>query len=184
MDAGRTLAALIFFALLSSSALAHAHGVELPKRDALLIKKDRVSIRVQYVVANNDEARVLLRLFDRDRSSSLDAPERDALRAHLCRQATSFLRLELDGKPLSLIEDHAELGSDLASVDIILSAPLIEKQERGRHQLRLFDRHKDRRVVVPVRVTGNEVRIVSQLPPLTMLDAGQALEVSFEVTAQ
>jgi len=184
MDTRRTLARLFFALLFLRSALSFAHAVEFPKRDTLRLSRQGLTLRVQYVVQTSDEAQVLRRLFDRDRSGSLDARERQALLSHLCRQATAFLRLSFDGKSIDLITDRAELGEDAASVDIILSAPLIEKLTSGRHQLRLFDRHKDRRIAVPIRISANEVRIHSALPPLVLLAAEKPLDLEVDFTAK
>jgi len=184
MDAARTLARLVFTLFGAWCATCFAHAVEFPKRDALRLSRDRVSLRVQYVVSTSDEAQVLRRLFDRDRSGALEDPERQALLQHLCRQATAFVRLSLDGQPIELAIEHAELGADSTSADILLSAPLIEKLGRGRHQLRLFDRHKDRKVAVPLRVFSRDLQIHSALPPLVMLDESRPLEMSIEISAK
>lgn len=184
MDAGRTVAKFLFALFLCAGGDAHAHRVEFPKRDTLRVARDRLTLQVEYVVQSADEARVLRQLFDRDRSGSLDAQEQRALLAHLARQATAFVKLEFDGKPLELHEERAQLGGDGASVDILLSALLKEKPDEGRHHLRVRDRHKDRRIAVPLRIFGEQTRVVSPLPPLPLLDEDHAVDFDLEISAR
>lgn len=184
------LGALIFAAALVPSARAHKE--EFPKRDALLIEPDRVTLTVQYLVPASGEAEVLRRLFDRDRSGQLEAAEQAALRSYLSVQASAFVQLMLDGKPLPLQQERVELGpiggggggrQDGLSAVLTLSAALpSEALASGQHRLRLADRHKDRRVAVPLRVVARGLRVASHLPPLPLLDAGHAAELELEAT--
>ncbi len=182
------LGALIFAAALVPSARAHKE--EFPKRDALLIESDRVTLTVQYLVPASDEAEVLRRLFDRDRSGQLEAAEQAALRSYLSVQASAFVQLTLDGKALPLKQERVELGpvggggrQEGLSAVLTLSAALpAAALASGHHRLRLADRHKDRRVAVPLRVVARGLRVASHLPPLPLLDAGHAAELELEAT--
>lgn len=189
MDAARKVSrlALPLCALLFSAAAA-AHKEEFPKRDALLIEPDRLTLTVQYLVPASDEAEVLRRIFDRDRSGELNAAEQDALRHYLSVQASAFVQLRLDGKPVALREERMELGPiggrrDALSAVLTLSAALpVAPPLHGRHQLRFSDRHKDRKVLVPLRITARGLRILSSLPPLPLLSEGHAAELELEAT--
>ena len=182
------LGALLFAAALAPSARAHKE--EFPKRDALLIEPDRVTLTVQYLVPASDEAEVLRRLFDRDRSGQLEAAEQAALRSYLSVQASAFVQLTLDGKTLPLKQERVELGpvggggrQEGLSAVLTLSAALpAAALASGHHRLRLADRHKDRRVAVPLRVVARGLRVASHLPPLPLLDAGHAAELELEAT--
>lgn len=183
MDAGRHVS-LILGALLFS-AVASGHKEEFPKRDALLIEAGQLTLTVQYMVPASEEAEVLRRLFDRDRSGQLEAAEQAALRGYLSAQASAFVKVALDGKALQLRQERVELGPigaqrEALSATLTLSLPL--SLTPGRHQLRFSDRHKDRRVQVPLRVSAPGLRLRSNLPPLPLLDEWHAAELELEVT--
>lgn len=187
MDASRHVMRIIGLGLLFVSAVAAGHKEEFPKRDALLIEPGRLTLTVQYVVPASEEAEVLRHLFDRDRSGQLEGAELDALRSYLSTQASAFVKLALDGKALQLKQEQIELGPipidarrEALSAVLTLSLPL--SLSPGRHQLRFSDRHKDRRVQVPLRISGRGLRVRSNLPPLPLLDEGHVAELELEVT--
>jgi hypothetical protein len=168
-------------ALLGLAPSAAGHGVEYPKRDTLQVAPQSVTLRIEYVVASAEESALLARLFDRDRSGALEPGEQQALREHLCRQADAFVRLELDGRPLPLRRTQAELGrpgrGELLAISMTLTAAI--PGTAPAHTLRLFDRHKDRALAVPVRVTAQGVQLTTRLPPLPLLTAEQPLQLAF-----
>lgn len=166
---------------------AQAHAPTFPKRDQLHIDPGSVALTVEYEVAG-DEAVQLARLFDRDRSGRLDAGECSALRDSLAQVAVAFARLDWDGQPLPLARRDAVLRCDGAGPLLLQAtwvAPLPVRasptEEEAGHRLRLTDRHKDRRVAVPLRITVDGVRIDDAGPaagrsatPLRLLHEGVA----------
>lgn len=182
--AGSVAALLVGLGLglgLGLGGTARGHEVEYPKRDTLYLSPQSVTLYIEYLIPSAQESALLSRLFDRDRSGGLDAAEQQALREHLCRQADAFVRLELDGQPLPLGRAQAELSrpgrGELLAVALTLTAT-IPGGALG-HTLRLFDRHKDRALAVPVRVSAQGVRLTTRLPPLPLLVAEQPLQLAF-----
>jgi len=176
MDRARAVV-LLCALLLGPSGGAQAHKVQYPKTDALDISAQRITVHIEYLVASAEESGLLYRLFDRDHSGVLSAAERLALREHLSRLAAAFLVVTLDGKALPLARTGAELGTpgrgDLLAVSLTLLAPV--ELTTGPHTLRLLDRHKDRLLAVPVRVSTAGVQLTTRLPPLPLLTADQPL---------
>lgn len=179
MDRAGAVVALL--AVLGVAASARGHGVEYPKRDTLQLAPQSVTLHIEYVIPSAEESALLSRLFDRDRSGELDAAEEQALREHLCRQADAFVRLEVDGQPLPLGRVQAELSrpgrGELLAVALTLTAAI--PGSAPSHALRLFDRHKDRTLAVPVRVTAQGVQLTTRLPPLPLLGAEKPLQLEF-----
>lgn len=181
MDRPRAVAALgALLALAVLGAPARAHRVQYPKTDTLQLSPQALSLRIEYLVPSPEESGLLFRLFDRDRSGTLEDGEQQALREHLCRQADAFVRVELDGKPLPLVRTQAELAragrGELLAVSLTLTATI---PTAAAHTLRLFDRHKDRALAVPVRVAVHGVRLTTSLVPLPLLVAEQPLQLGF-----
>lgn len=180
--AGSVVALLVGLGLgLGLGGTARGHEVEYPKRDTLYLSPQSVTLYIEYLIPSAQESALLSRLFDRDRSGGLDAAEQQALREHLCRQADAFVRLELDGRPLPLHRAGAELSrpgrGELLAISLTLTAPISDPAIS--HTLRLFDRHKDRALAVPVRVTAQGVQLTTRLPPLPLLTAEQPLQLAF-----
>lgn len=169
------------FCLVGIGASAQAHRVQYPKMDTLSVSPRSVTLQIEYLIPSAEESGLLYRLFDRDRSGSLDASEQQALREYLCQQAGGFVRLELDGRALPLVRTHAALGrasaGELLAVSLTLEAAI--PMAHGAHTLRLFDRHKDRALAVPVRVATQGVRLTTPLLPLPLLAAEQPLQLGF-----
>lgn len=180
MDSARAVAAAV--ALVGLCAAAHAHRVQYPKTDALHVSPQSVTLHIEYLIPSAEESGLLYRLFDRDRSGSLDGAEQQGLREYLCRQAGAFVRMELDGQPLPLRRTQAELAragrGELLAVSLTLTASIPAAD--GAHTLRLFDRHKDRALAVPVRVSSQGVRLTTALLPLPLLAAELPLVLGFE----
>ena len=179
MDRAGAVVALL--AVLGLAATARGHRVEYPKRDTLYVAPQSVTLHIEYLIPTAEESALLSRLLDRDRSGGLDAAEEQALREHLCRQAGAFVRLEVDGQPLPLGRAQAELSrpgrGELLAVALTLFAAI--PGGAAAHTLRLFDRHKDRALAVPVRVSAQGVRLTTSLPPLPLLAAEQPLQLAF-----
>lgn len=164
--------------LLCAPAAASAHREMYPKQDRLELSPGGVRLLLGYAVPAGDEARALRRLFDRDRDGTLGAEERAALNEHLARLALHFLSVKLDGRPLPLRRAAVEGGPEDAerlAVTVTVEAAL----PPGAHVLRLSDRHKDRRLAVPVTVSARGVRVTSRLPPQPFVGAAQDLELAF-----
>lgn len=187
MDGARSVVAVAAAALLVVLAgAASAHRVAYPKTDRLHLTPQGLELRIEYVVADPAEATVLVRLFDRDRSGTLEAGEQAALREHLCKLASTFVRLELDGNALPLARREAELlplgnGQPLAAA-LTLSAQA--SLAGGAHTLRISDRHKDRAIAVPLRVTTSGVRIATPLVPQPLLADGRPLTLQVAPLSQ
>jgi hypothetical protein len=170
-------------ALLLMPRPAAAHREEFPKRDQLVVTPDHVTLTIEYLIPTDEEAAVLRRLFDRDRSGSLDADEQQNLLLYLCTQATAFLRLSVDERPIALQQERSQLlplsesKNPLMAV-ITLTAPLSLK--RGRHHLHLVDRHKDRHILVPLRLSAPSIRILSPLPPLPLVNEAHPLDLQLD----
>ncbi len=177
-----TLGLVLFLTLFP--CFTRAHRQEFPKRDELLVEPRRVTLTIKYLIPSTEESELLRHLFDRDRSGSLEESEQKALLSHLGVQATAFLKLTLDGQPIPLTRERAELSpandrQSVLAVVLTLTAPLA--LGAGRHHLRLFDRHKDRHLVVPLRLSTPGLRLLSPLPPLPLLDDTHPLDFDLAV---
>jgi hypothetical protein len=186
MDRARSVAGAAALALLvaGGAPVGWAHRVEYPKTDALLLSAQGLALHIEYLVPTADESRLLHRLFDRDRSGQLDEGELGALREHLGHLASAFVRLSLDGKPLTWVQKKAALampGGELLALSLTLTADL--PPGPGSHTLQIWDRHKDRAQAVPLRVTAQGVRLLTQLPPLPILRADGPWTVEFATDA-
>lgn len=185
MDRARTLAVrygvIGLFCLGGPGTGAQAHRVQYPKMDTLSVSPQSVTLQIEYLIASAEESGLVYRLFDRDHSATLDSAEQQALREYLCQQAGAFVRLEVDGRPLPLVRTHAALGrarqGELLAVALTLEAAV--PSAVAAHTLRLFDRHKDRSIAVPVRVAAKGVRLTTALLPLPLLVAEQPLQLGY-----
>jgi len=148
--------ALIFFA-----SLAFAHDVKYPKRDRLELSALRAKLTIEYVIPPAD-APALKQIF-RGRDMT----------GYLVAQATHFLALSVDGKNVQLHIDKRE-AFDLG-VRVELSAPL------GKfHHVKLEDRHKDRRISVPVEVILDGLQIENSLDPQPFVFADHPLRIDLK----
>jgi hypothetical protein len=151
--------AFIFTLALAMAAPAHER---LAKQDRLLLRPDGATLIIDYAVGGAD-ARAL-----RERMA---APE---IERWLESQAVRFAALTVDGAalPLARVESRAELGEALA-VHVVLTAKLALAP--GRHRVRFADRHKDRRVAVPLALSAERLRIEGA-PPRPLLDGAHPLD--------
>jgi hypothetical protein len=160
-------ASRVVIALLCAGGIAAAHK-SIPKQVAVTLRRDAVEVVVEYVV-EGDVARTLRRLLP---------PER--VGAHLAREALAFLVVSVDGAPLALEQTglHLEILPQgyYARVTVGAALPLRD----GRHALRVVDRHKDRRVSVPVRLEAGRWVTVRERG-LPFVDEKRAFEASFDV---
>ncbi len=173
-------------ALAFASGLAGAHAVKYPKRDRLVLTPTEIRVAIDYLVPAGDEARALREIFDRDRSGALDAAERAQLAEYLAAQATHFAALAVDDRavPLARVAADPDLGAGGAGplgTTVTLAAPVALD---GEHKIKFADRHKDRRVDVPVEVAFERVALLSKLPPLPMLGADKTLELQVAAVKQ
>ena len=163
-----------------SCSLAHAHSERYPKRDRLELRADGATLIVDYAVPRGEDARALREIFDRDRSQLLDSNELAALGRYLADQATHFIALTLDDQPLALERDAPQtdlepLPDGRLAVRVVLRA----RYEPGKHDLLFKDRHKDRRIAVPLELALEGVHKDSSLPPQPLLDAAHPIRIIF-----
>jgi hypothetical protein len=142
-------------------SLALAHDVKYPKRDRLELSATRARLIIEYLVPPAD-APALKQIF-RGRDPT----------QYLVQQATAFAALTIDGKKTPLHVDKTTLF-DLG-VRIELSAP-IEKPRR----VQLADRHKDRRISVPVEVVLDGLELKNALDPQPFVFADHPLELDLK----
>ena len=175
----------ITIALLHCS-IAGAHVERYPKRDALTIAPTGLRLTVDYLVPSGDVALALRKIFDRDHSGALDDGERAALREHLAKEATVFLRVSLDGRdvklePRTTIADVSGAEDERMTVHVELAAT--QQIAEGDHRVLVSDHHKDRRIAVPLRVTlAAGVRWKSRPPLLITVDGAHDAELAVVVT--
>jgi len=158
---------------------ARAHTEKFPKRDRLTLRPDGATLVLDYAIPQGSDARALREIFDRDRSGALDPPEVAALTRYLADQATHFVKLTLDDQPVALARGAPE--PDLSpgfdgrlGVRVTLTARF---SLGGRHRLQFADRHKDRRLAVPLELAFDRVVPESHLPPLPLLDEKTAIDL-------
>jgi hypothetical protein len=177
--ASERAAALVL--LLCLPARAHGHAETAPKRDRLELRRDGARLELEYAVPEGEEARALRRLFDLDRSGALEPAEQARLGEHLARLATLFLRLTLDGRALPLVRTGADWGLGGAGAErLVVRVTTVARAELGDgpHLLRIEDRHKDRRVVVPLTVRLQGLALEgAPLPPVPALRSDGPLEL-------
>ena len=170
---------LILPLLLHLPAPALGHKEPNLKHDTLLLSPQGVRVTVDYVVPAGDEARTLRRIFDQDHSGELSAGEQSALGALLLEQATHFLRVDVDGKEVTLQRERTDLQLGEGEGGRIAFTATVMAQIRlgdGEHALRITDRHKDRKETVPAVVKTDGVRLLSALMPQPSLFQGHPLE--------
>jgi hypothetical protein len=178
MDRARLAVIVVACGFASTAA---AHDTKYPKRDRLELSPAGARVIVDYVIPAGDEARALRELFDRDRSGALDERERAQLAEYLAVQAARFVALSVDGAPVPFARTAIDpaLGetaiAPLAVTVTLVAAVLLAD---GEHRVRFGDRHKDRRVDVPVALAFNRLRVTSRLEPQPFVSAAHALELS------
>jgi len=153
----------VALALVGATTRVHAHPEPYPKRDRLELRRDRITLIIDYAIADSDEAHALWDAFDRDRSGVLDDDERARLAAYLADQAARFARLDVDGAPrvLTRVRATPRLSPARLETQLVLEAQLTTAPRR----VQLADRHKDRRITVPVELVADGVTPASALPP-------------------
>jgi hypothetical protein len=162
-------------ALLLVAGAAVAHPEPFPRRDRLELSPGGARLQLDYAIAPGIDADGLREQFDRDGRRGLDAAERAQLVAYLADEAARFTALSVDGKPVALARAGVEsdLGAGLR-VRVTLTARL--RLDDGPHRLRLADRHKDRRLAVPVTIALDRL-VARALPSEARVDAGHALDL-------
>lgn len=165
------MALLPLLPLLTAPA-ARAHEAGLLRRDRVVVTPDGMELIVEDLIPAGEDARALRRIFDRDRSGAIEAAEGDALGAALAGRATRFLSVQVDGRAVVLrrVEQTWDLGGgpdERLRVTVTLrgSAAL----SPGAHELRVSDRHPDRRRTVPLQIELRGLARTTALLPLPQL---------------
>lgn len=161
---------LVPFAL---AGAALAHDLPHPKKDALRLTPEGLSVVVDYEVNPGEAASGLRALFDRDGDGRLSPPEQAQLTEYLARTATLFFKTTSDGAPLSFERrrataervDEPANSTALLAVTVELFAPWPGAWPRGwfgfgraRHVV-IDDKPKQRGDHVPVTVTVDRVTL-------------------------
>jgi hypothetical protein len=176
--------AVVVAVVVGAGALPASAHERPPRRDALVLGADGITVECGLSVAPGAEARALAEQVDRDRSGRLDADERAALGRFLAARATRHARLSVDGRALSL--DDAGVALELpATVDAIeargiaLTARLraAVRLDDGPHRVVLEDRAPDARVTVAVEIRAEGVRLV-EVPRAPLVFAGHPLTIA------
>jgi hypothetical protein len=144
---------------------ASAHVEPFPKRDRLALSPTGARVTVEYLIPAGQDARTLRELFDRDHSGALEDGERAQLVEYLAQQATRFTTLAINGDAVTLRRESLTPAIDAhpngpLAITVTLAAPLTAPP---RH-VRFSDRHKDRRITIPVTVALDH--LTAALPPL------------------
>ena len=111
-------------ALFAVAAAASAHEAPHPKRVALHLSRERISVAIELLIPAGEAARSLRQSFDRDRNGALDAAEQAALGAYLLQTAALRTKLSVDGREVALRKAAApavEHGDAPASSTALLS---------------------------------------------------------------
>jgi hypothetical protein len=142
----------------------------------------RVRLVVDYAIAAGVEARALREIFDRDRSGAHDAAEKAQLTAYLVEQATHFASVAVDGRALALARAAAEPdfgpGADGRLGVLVTLEAAAALGGGGAHRVRLADRHKDRRVTVPVTIApSGGVTLAGAIDPQPYVFVDHPLDV-------
>jgi hypothetical protein len=138
-----------------------AHEVRYPKRDRLELSATRAKLTIEYVVPPVD-APALKQIFrDRDMTS------------YLVEQALHFVALSADGKNLAMHIDNTE------SFDLGVRVEMSAAIDRP-HRVKLEDRHKDRRVNVPVEVILDQLQLRNSLDPQPFVFADHPLIIDLK----
>jgi len=173
--------AVILVALAGSTAAAHSE--QFPKRDRLALAPSGARVVIDYSIPAGDEARALRELFDRDHSGALDERERAQLGEYLAQQAARFVALTVDGAAAALERVSAEpaLGAS-ANAGLTVTVTLAARVAlgAGEHRVRFADRHKDRRVTVPVALALDGLRATTRLDPQPFVFADHPLDFTIE----
>ncbi|MSP59339.1 MAG: hypothetical protein EXR72_03180 [Myxococcales bacterium] len=176
---------LLTLAALLASAPAVAHEDRIPKRERLTLSSGSASLNIEYAVPRGDVARALAGIFDRDRSGDLEAGERALLGRHLAREATAFVALTVDGVTVVLLPGAAPtvtVGGRDGPLLIVCDLAATVALTPGAHRVVLSDRHKDRRVVIPVEVhLGDRLTWRARPAPLPSVDAAHPLDLAIAV---
>jgi hypothetical protein len=157
--------------LLLFSCVVGAHEERYPKHDRIELSPTKIVLVLDYAVPAGEDARALRRLLG------------ERVGAHLIALATHFVAVWLDGRSVPVrqiaaaIDRGAGRDADPLGVRVTLAA---EVALAGRHTLRLADRHKDRRIAVPVTLSVERVRVVGALPPQPFVDGDHPLDFTVE----
>jgi len=146
---------------------AEAHKFDHPKSIRLGITPGAVAVAVTYDVDPGDPSRQLRGLFDRDGDLQLGMEEQARLTKYLEDTATLWLKVEVDGLPVTLARRAREVTALELPVGSskTLGISLVYTASVSAGRLRLRDRDKDARTHVPV--------VVDLAPGLRLRSANQ-----------
>jgi hypothetical protein len=167
-------------ALLLCGGIALAHPDPYPKRDRLELRPGEVRVVLEYGFPAGDEAQALREQFDRDRSGALEPVERDAIAAYLEAQARRYLRVDGDGRTLSLSRVAGELDLGAGPKGRLAVRVTLAAATHIARTVQLSDRHKDPRQSVPVEVVAVGIRLDGTLPPRPVVFDGQPLTIEIK----
>lgn len=166
-----------------AGAPARAHDIADPRVLVVVVREDRVEVRVNELTAVAESAE-LRRRFDGDRDGRLDDSEESDLASFLAIRATKNLSIERDGAAVPLDPTSRRLrggarvdaGGPL-SIDVILTGALAESGG-----LTLRDWRADDHAVRAVVQTANGVRLASASSGTIDLARGLLTGVSLDRT--
>jgi len=142
------------------ASLAGAHELKFPKRDKLAISPAEIRVTIDYSVSAED-ARTLRQILRR--------PITD----YLVQQATHFVVLAVDGRKTEL-KVVSVVGLD-EGVRVEMSAQVTHPR-----QVHFQDRHKNRRITVPVEISVEGLQLLTPLPPRPFVFADHPLDLDLK----
>lgn len=155
MDAARPVrkakAVFAFVFVCVCVRVTDGHEIAVPKIDRVVVSTAGVRVQVEYAI-DPRRSEDLRRIYDRNRSGTLDEIEREPLQAWLRLVATRHLALTVDGRRLGLVEERAAfegLEGQMHATFVLGTGLAVAP---GRHELAVRDRDRDAAVRVPVTI--------------------------------
>ena len=141
------------------AGLARAHTVQFPRLVHIVFEPHRLTTGVGFSQHAGTVAGDMRSRFDTDSNGLLDEAEQEALTVWLDSRARRNLRLELNSTPLlpAVVERQLDLARDSGATEgdgirMSSSAVLAIGLVPGTHELRISDRPRNARQVVPLRI--------------------------------
>ena len=172
-------ARLVALALMAS-AVAAAHVEQYPQRDVLTLRPSGARLVISYAIPAGEDARTVRKAFDRDHDGTLDPGEYRALATALAEQARHFAALSVDDAAVTLRLVGTEPGppgkdNERLVVEVTLEAKLDLTKA---HRVVLEDRHKDRRIQVPITVVVEKLQLANV--PQAHVSVGHPLQLDLD----
>ncbi len=149
--------------LLMSSAVAAAHVEQFPQRDTLELRPSGARLIISYAIPAGEDARTLRKVFDRNHDGALDVAEYRALATAMADQARHYASLTVDGTPVAMApigSNPGPPGKDNERLVVEVTLEAAQDLTKARRII-LQDRHKDRRILVPVTVVVEKLQLAS-----------------------